>query len=77
MRGLKVERMIRDEPNKKIFKGRLNEPVFVKEYRNTNESEVRKKNIEREIHLLHSLKHKNIVKLQDVFQNKAHIYLVF
>ncbi|KAL4490773.1 hypothetical protein ABPG72_021827 [Tetrahymena utriculariae] len=53
------------------------EIVAIKKFKETEDDEIAKKNIQREVKMLRQLRHKNIVDLIEAFKRKGRIYLVF
>ncbi|KAM3128559.1 Cyclin-dependent kinase-like 5 [Paramecium bursaria] len=51
--------------------------VAIKKFKETEENEIVKKSIQREVKVLRTLKHPNIVELYEAFKRKGRIYLVF
>lgn len=54
-----------------------NETVAIKKFKGSEEDEVVKKTIIREVKLLRMLRHENIVQLKEAFRRKGKLYLVF
>ncbi|CAD8092627.1 unnamed protein product [Paramecium sonneborni] len=54
-----------------------NEIVAIKKFKETEENEIVKKSIQREVKVLRLLRHANIVELKEAFKRKGRIYLVF
>ncbi|EAS02307.2 cyclin-dependent kinase-like Serine/Threonine kinase family protein (macronuclear) [Tetrahymena thermophila SB210] len=54
-----------------------NEILAIKKFKETEDDELVRKNIQREVKMLKTLKHKNIVGLVEAFKRKGRIYLVF
>jgi len=54
-----------------------NEILAIKKFKETEDDEIVRKNIQREVKMLRTLKHKNIVELKEAFKRKGRIYLVF
>ncbi|EGR28842.1 hypothetical protein IMG5_167940 [Ichthyophthirius multifiliis] len=59
----------RNKENKEI--------VAIKKFKETEDDEIVRKNIQREVKMLRLLRHKNIVDLKEAFKRKGRIYLVF
>ena len=53
------------------------EVVAIKKFKGSEEDEVVKKTIIREVKILRMLKHENIVQLKEAFRRKGKLYLVF
>lgn len=51
--------------------------VAIKKFKETEDDEVVKRNIQREVKMLRMLRHPNIVQLKEAFKRKGRIYLVF
>jgi cyclin-dependent kinase-like len=51
--------------------------LAIKKFKETEDDEIVRKNIQREVKMLRTLKHKNIVELKEAFKRKGRIYLVF
>ncbi|CAD8145385.1 unnamed protein product [Paramecium pentaurelia] len=54
-----------------------NEIVAIKKFKETEDNEIVKKSIQREVKVLRLLRHLNIVELKEAFKRKGRIYLVF
>ena len=55
----------------------LNNLVAIKKFKESDEDEIAKKTIMREVKMLRMLKHPNIVLLKEAFKRKGRLYLVF
>lgn len=53
------------------------EVVAIKKFKGSEDDEVIKKTIIREVKILRMLKHENIVQLKEAFRRKGKLYLVF
>lgn len=53
------------------------EIVAIKKFKGSEEDEVVKKTILREVKILRMLKHENVVQLKEAFRRKGKLYLVF
>jgi cyclin-dependent kinase-like len=53
------------------------EYVAIKKFKETEEDEAVRRNIQREVKMLRTLRHTNIVALREAFKRKGRIYLVF
>jgi cyclin-dependent kinase-like len=53
------------------------ESVAIKKFKETDDDELIKRTVVREIKVLKSLKHNNIVELQEAFKKKGQVHLVF
>lgn len=51
--------------------------MAIKKFKETEDDEIVKRNIQREVKMLRTLKHPNIVQLREAFKRKGRIYLVF
>ena len=51
--------------------------VAIKKFKESDEDEIAKKTIMREVKMLRLLKYKNIVLLKEAFKRKGRLYLVF
>ncbi len=51
--------------------------VAIKKFKESDEDEIAKKTIMREVKMLRMLKHANIVLLKEAFKRKSRLYLVF
>lgn len=51
--------------------------VAIKKFKETEENELVKKSIQREVKMLRMLRSENIVDLKEAFKRKGRIYLVF
>jgi len=51
--------------------------VAIKKFKESDEDEIAKKTIMREVRMLRMLKYKNIVTLKEAFKRKGRLYLVF
>lgn len=51
--------------------------VAIKKFKESDEDEIAKKTIMREVKMLRMLKHNNIVLLKEAFKRKGRLYLVF
>ena len=51
--------------------------VAVKKFKESDEDEIARKTIMREVRMLRLLNHQNIVKLFEAFKRKGRLYLVF
>ena len=51
--------------------------VAIKKFKESEEDEIAKKTIMREVKMLRLLKYKNIVELKEAFKRKGRLYLVF
>ena len=54
-----------------------NEVVAIKKFKDSEEDDIFKKTISREVKLLKMLKHANIVQLKEAFKRKSRLFLVF
>lgn len=55
----------------------LKKIVAIKKFKESDEDEIAKKTIMREVKMLRMLKHPNIVLLKEAFKRKGRLYLVF
>jgi cyclin-dependent kinase-like len=63
-----------------VYKAKCKETgefVGIKKFKETEEDEIAKKTIIREVKMLRMLKYKNIVTLKEAFKRKGRLYLVF
>ena len=59
------------------FFDEINHVVAIKKFKESDEDEIAKKTIMREVKMLRLLKYKNIVLLKEAFKRKGRLYLVF
>ncbi len=70
-----IKPSIRRPPSSVSFPSHLS--VAIKKFKESDEDEIAKKTIMREVKMLRMLKHPNIVLLKEAFKRKGRLYLVF